>query len=382
MTPRHLYVHVPFCRRRCVYCDFSIAVRRETPVAEYLSALRAELASSAPRENWALDTVYLGGGTPSRLGAPGIASLLDLVRERAALADAAEITIEANPEDVNAADARAWRSAGVNRVSLGVQSFNDDVLRWMHRSHSGNDATDAVHLLRAAGIENISLDLIFALPENLRRSWSDDLSRAIELNPPHISVYGLTVEPKTPLARWVSAGSVVPGAEDPYAEEFLEADARLAAAGYAHYEVSNYAREGMFSRHNSSYWSGAEYLGIGPSAHSFIGGVRRWNVRPYEEWKTRLIAGASAIEGSERLTDEARGLESIYLGLRTSRGFRARASDAERIRRWVAAGWGSLAGDTITLNATGWLRLDALAADLGGTESAANYITTYGSSAA
>jgi Coproporphyrinogen III oxidase and related Fe-S oxidoreductases len=268
------------------------------------------------------------------------------------------------------------------RVSLGVQSFNDDVLRWMHRSHSGEDATAAIHTLRNAGIENISLDLIFALPENLRRSWKEDLSRAVELNPPHISVYGLTVEPLTPLARWVSAGAVVPGAEDPYAEEFLEADSRLAAAGYSHYEVSNYARDGMISRHNSSYWSGAEYLGIGPSAHSLIGGERRWNVRAYEAWKERVLSGGPAMEGSERLTDAARALESIYLGLRTNRGFRAPSSDAERIRRWVEAGWGSVAGDTITLNASGWLRLDSLAADLGGREGGGNYISSHGSSAA
>ncbi len=382
MTPRHLYIHVPFCGRRCVYCDFSIAVRREVPVAEYLSALRAELASSAPADDWTLDTVYLGGGTPSRLGAEGVASVLDLVREYATIADSAEVTIEANPEDVNAHDARAWRTAGVNRVSLGIQSFNDDVLRWMHRNHTGADATKAVVTLRGAGIDNISVDLIFSLPESLGRSWSDDLSKAIALNPSHISVYGLTVEPKTPLARWVTAGSIVPGAEDPYADEFLEADASLAAAGYNHYEVSNYARDGIISRHNSAYWSGAEYLGVGPSAHSLIGDERRWNVRPYEEWKDRLVSGAAAQDGFELLTSEARGLESIYLGLRTSAGFHASASDAERISRWVKAGWGSLSGDRITLNASGWLRLDSLAADLGGTPPGRNYISSYGSPAA
>ncbi|MDQ6717928.1 MAG: radical SAM family heme chaperone HemW [Gemmatimonadota bacterium] len=382
MTPRHLYIHVPFCGRRCVYCDFSIAVRREVPVAEYLAALRAELDRTAPRESWILDTVYLGGGTPSRLGSAGLASVLDLVRERATIADSAEVTIEANPEDVNPPDAQAWREAGINRVSLGVQSFNDDVLRWMHRNHTGADATKAVGMLRDAGIDNISIDLIFSLPASLNRSWSDDLSKAIALNPPHISVYGLTVEPKTPLARWVSAGTVLPGAEDPYADEFLEADASLAAAGYNHYEVSNYARDGIVSRHNSSYWTGAEYLGVGPSAHSLIGDERRWNVRPYEEWKDRLLAGEGGEDGFERLTAEARLLESIYLGLRTSSGFRARASDAGRITRWVDAGWGSMSGDTVTLNASGWLRLDALAADLGGAEAGRNYISTYGSPAA
>lgn len=382
MTPRHLYIHVPFCGRRCVYCDFSIAVRRDVPVAEYLSALRAELTLSAPGDGWVLDTVYLGGGTPSRLGAAGIASLLEMVRKRATIADSAEVTIEANPEDVNPADASAWREAGVNRVSLGVQSFNDDVLKWMHRSHTGADAVSAVQVLRDAGIDNISIDLIFSLPAVLNRSWSDDLARAIALNPPHISVYGLTVEPMTPLARWVTAGSVTPGAEDPYADEFLAADATLTAAGFKHYEVSNYARDGQLSRHNSAYWTGAAYLGVGPSAHSFNGDERRWNIRAYEEWKDRLLSGGAAQDGFERLTAEARGLENIYLGLRTSGGFRAAASDAERIGRWVNAGWGSVKGDTITLNASGWLRLDALAADLGGTVPGRNYISSYGSPAA
>jgi oxygen-independent coproporphyrinogen-3 oxidase len=382
VTPRHLYIHVPFCGRRCVYCDFSIAVRRETPTAEYLAAVRAELSAVSPPKGWALDTVYLGGGTPSRLGAQGIRDVIDLVREHAALSDDCEVTIEANPEDINAADAAAWREAGVNRISLGVQSFDDAVLEWMHRSHTGAGAIEAVSVLRAAGIENISIDLIFALPDSLMRSWSEDLAKAIALNPPHISVYGLTVEPKTPLARWVSAGSIRPGEEEPYADEFLEADARLSAAGYSHYEVSNYARDGMVSRHNSAYWSGAEYLGVGPSAHSLIAGERRWNVRAYEEWKTRVLSGQSALEGAEKLTDEARDLESIYLGLRTSRGFRTPATQSERVRRWVEAGWGSVVGDTILLNASGWLRLDALAADLGGTQPGHNYISSHGSSAA
>jgi oxygen-independent coproporphyrinogen III oxidase len=382
VNPRHLYIHVPFCGRRCVYCDFSIAVRRATPVDEYVSALSAELHSQPIEGDWSLDTVYLGGGTPSRLGAHGIAAVLDLVRQRARIADSAEVTIEANPEDVTAETARAWRDAGVNRVSLGVQSFNDDVLGWMHRSHTGDEAENALATLRGAGIENVSIDLIFALPESLRRTWADDLARAIALNPPHISVYGLTVEPKTPLSRWVSAGSVKPTGEDPYAAEFLAADEKLTAAGYTHYEVSNYARERMTSKHNSSYWTGAEYLGLGPSAHSLIGNVRRWNVRAYEDWQARALAGSPVIEGSETLTDELRGLESIYLGLRTNAGYRRRAADEARVNRWVNAGWGSLLGDTITLNASGWLRLDALAADLGGTTSGGNYISSHGSPAA
>ncbi|MBA3644898.1 MAG: radical SAM family heme chaperone HemW [Gemmatimonadaceae bacterium] len=382
MNPRHLYIHVPFCARRCVYCDFSIAVRRITPVDEYIAALRAELSTHERGGDWNLDTVYLGGGTPSRLGATGIAEVLDLVREHAKIEPTAEVTIEANPEDVTLATAGAWRAAGVNRVSLGVQSFNDEVLKWMHRSHTGADAESALRALRGAGINNVSIDLIFALPEALRRVWLDDLTRAIALDPPHISVYGLAVEPATPLSRWVSAKSVKPLDEDPYAEEFLTADKMLSGAGYSHYEVSNYAREGMRSQHNSSYWSGAEYLGLGPSAHSLIGNERRWNVRNYAEWQTLALSGESVVAGSEILTDELRSLESIYLGLRTSSGYHRRGTDTDRVNRWVSAGWCSVAEDVVKLNASGWLRLDALAADLGGTSSGRNYISSHGSSAA
>jgi oxygen-independent coproporphyrinogen III oxidase len=365
-----------------VYCDFSIAVRRATPVREYLSAIERELVQVVPSGSWTLDTLYLGGGTPSRLGGEGVRDLIDTVKGRAELSADCEITIEANPEDVTPESAGVWATAGVNRVSLGIQSFDDAVLAWMHRSHTGAGAIEAVRMLRNTGIENISVDLIFALPESLNRTWADDLEKAIELGAPHVSVYGLTVEPLTPLARWVSAGSIRPGEEDPYAEEFLLADKRLSAAGYSHYEVSNYARDGKVSRHNSAYWTGAEYIGVGPSAHSFIGGERRWNTRAYEEWKNRILAGRSTVEGSEILTDDARAMESIYLGLRTSRGFRHSAADTEKVQRWVDAGWGCLSDDVVRLNASGWLRLDALAADLGGAPSGRNYISSYGSSAA
>lgn len=380
--PRHLYVHVPFCGRRCVYCDFSIAVRGVTPVNDYLGALRAELLANVAAAPIRLDTLYLGGGTPSRLGGAGIRAISDLVREYSSISEDCEFTIEANPEDVNPTDADVWARAGVNRVSLGVQSFDNAALTWMHRSHTAADSIQAVRTLRASGIENISVDLIFALPAALDRAWRDDLEKAISLDTPHVSVYGLTVEPLTPLAKWVNAGSVRSGEEEPYAEEFLEAHSLLTAAGFDHYEVSNYARDGMVSRHNSAYWSGVDYLGLGPSAHSLVGGRRRWNVRAYERWKSCVLSGATAVDGSENLDDEARGIESIYLGLRTNRGFRPQPEDNERVHRWLEAGWGTMDKGILTLNASGWLRLDALAADLAGTAVGRNYISGYGSPAA
>ena len=380
MPARHLYVHVPFCARRCTYCDFSIAVRSVTPVDEYLIALRTELKQIAERDDDArellrisgvagrdaLETVYLGGGTPSRLGGAGVASVLDAVRDHWQLARGAEITIEANPEDINDIAVSRWIAAGVNRVSLGAQTFNDAGLEWMHRTHDSTQIGRAVQILRRGGIDNISLDLIFSLPEHLGRSWRDDLHRAIELEPSHLSLYGLTVEAMTPLGRWADRGQSVQGGEEGYEEEFLVAHETLTDAGFEHYEVSNFAKPGKRSRHNSAYWTGARYLAAGPSAHSFDGNVRRWNVVAYAQWMRRLANGESVIAGEEKLTPENRFSEAVYLGLRTSVGFVVEHGDTPYLQSWQDAGWATAtnedAGRRVRLTPTGWLRLDSLAA--------------------
>jgi len=211
-----------------------------------MAVLRPEL------EGATLDTVYLGGGTPSRLGGVGIEDILRAVRERAKVLGQAEITIEANPDDVNDMAVAHWVTAGVNRVSLGSQSFDDAALRWMHRTHEASQIGRAVRTLRRGGIENVSLDLIFALPAHLRRSWESDLVRALDLEPAHLSLYGLTVEAQTPIARWADRGATVQGSEESYEEEFLVAHGEMTAAGFDHYEVSNFARPGKTSRHNSA----------------------------------------------------------------------------------------------------------------------------------
>ncbi|MEO8577650.1 MAG: radical SAM family heme chaperone HemW [Gemmatimonadales bacterium] len=367
MNPRHLYVHVPFCARRCSYCDFAIAVRKVVPVDEYLTGIRRELDSKLAKEGrFTLDTVYLGGGTPSRLGPDGIDSLLATIRGWFDLAQNAEITIEANPDDVTLGAATRWHEAGVNRVSLGIQSFDDSVLAWMHRTHDASQAGCAVKTLRQAGIDNVSVDLIFALPEQLHRSWHDDLTRALALAPDHISLYGLTIEHATPIARWQDRGTVTAATEDAYAEEFLLADSLATAAGFVHYEVSNFARPGHESRHNSAYWSGAEYLGIGPSAHSFDGETRSWNVAQYAGWVERLASRQPVLEQSERLNVANVQAERVYLGLRTTSGLTASDEDLKRARQWTEAGWAKIDDSTVRLTAEGWLRLDSLAAGLTG----------------
>ncbi len=334
------------------------------PVDEYLRGIALEIAALTPITP--LETVYLGGGTPSKLGPDGISRLLEIIRSKFTVAGGAEVTIEANPEDISAESIAAWSAAGVNRLSIGIQSFDDAVLAWMHRVHTAGDAARAIDVARNGGITNFSVDLIFALPSELNRSWERDLDQALALEPPHISLYGLTIEPSTPLARWQSRGSLNAADEDLYAGDFLLADSKGSALGYQHYEVSNFALPGMESRHNSAYWTGAAYLGLGPSAHSFDGEARQWNVRAYAEWIRRLDAGVPVTESRELLTESNRAAERVYLGLRTTRGLTPGSSDLETAKRWLAPGWASIDDGVVRLTPEGWLRLDSLAAGLTG----------------
>lgn len=319
-----------------------------------------------------LRSLYFGGGTPSKLGGSGVEQIIHRLREQLGLhnlstsVNQTEVTLEANPEDVTAEAAAQWAGAGVNRVSLGVQSFDPGVLDWMHRGHGPERATEAVAILRAAGIQEISADLIFAVPENLNRSWTRDIERVLELDVEHLSLYGLTVEPHTPLGRWTARGEVAESPEERYEAEFLEAHERLSAAGYEHYEVSNYGRPGHRARHNSAYWSGASYLGLGPSAHGFDGRQRRWNASAYAEWLRRVQAGEDPVAGTEevRAGADAESAERIYLGLRTVDGLTIRESDVKTVTPWIARGWATLDGTRLRLTPTGWLRMDALAATL------------------
>lgn len=366
VPPSHVYIHVPFCARRCAYCDFAIAVRREVPVDEYLQALgrELELRHASPVEPWRASTLYLGGGTPSRLGGAGVARMMELLRRHVELEPGAEVTLEANPEDVSPESAAEWVRAGINRVSLGAQSLHPHVLEWMHRVHDVAAVPRAVEAVRAAGITNLSVDLIFALPDAMQRDWARDLDGALALQPTHVSLYGLTVEPRTPLGRWTERGSSIEAPEEKYADEFLEAHARCTAAGFEHYEVSNFGRPGMRARHNSAYWSGVAYAGLGPGAHEYDGVVRRWNVSGYAEWTRRLASGADPMEGSERLTGENRVAEEVYLGLRTTDGLVIRPDEHALVTPWLDAGWGHLYGDRLVLTPDGWLRLDSLAGAL------------------
>lgn len=365
MKAEHLYIHVPFCARRCVYCDFSIAVRSTVPVADFVGALEREWALRHSGTESELKTVYLGGGTPSKLGGEGIARLLDSVRRAAAVEPTAEITLEANPEDVNVDVVRTWKNAGVNRISLGVQTFSDLALRWMHRTHDADQARKAVQVLLDVGIANISIDLIFALPAQVQRSWEDDVADGVSLGVAHLSIYGLTVEPRTPLGRWVARARTTEAPEEHFERDFIEADRLLRGAGFVHYEVSNYGKPDAHSRHNWAYWRRRPYIGLGPSAHEFDGTSRRWNDAAYERWLSRVNEGDDPRAGSEHLDATERTEEEIYLGLRTTCGLHLSEQEREKARPWIDAGWGTLdGGGTLRLTPSGWLRLDSIATAL------------------
>ncbi len=362
----HLYLHVPFCARRCSYCDFAIAVRRTVPARAYADLVIREWQAwqASPAWDGDIETIYFGGGTPSLLDPAELERMLEAFRHQRPVAAAAEITLEANPDDVSPERARAWRLLGFNRVSLGVQSFDPGVLQWMHRTHTSEDVPRAVAALRAAGFANLSLDLIFALPAHLGRDWSRDLSLALALGPEHLSLYGLTVEERTPLARWVARGETIRSDDSAYAGEFLEADAAMRQAGFEHYEVSNAARPGFRSRHNSAYWHRRPFIGLGPSAHSGWDNQRRWNIREWSAYERAVSEGRPAMEGEEHLDESAVALETLYLGLRTTEGVPQSSVPKDQADAWTAAGWAQRYEGRLRLTPEGWLRLDALVASV------------------
>lgn len=376
---RHIYVHVPFCARRCTYCDFAIAVRKHIPHRAFVDAVLCEYARRRDSPEWdsePLETLYLGGGTPSLLD-PG--ELLRLVgtltqhepdpgernTDNGVRITAPEITLEANPDDVTPERARAWRAAGVTRVSVGAQSFDPAVLEWMHRTHTADGTAEAVGILRRAGGFSVSLDLIFARPDGMTGSFRRDLDRALALEPDHLSVYGLAVEPKTALAKWVARGAVRPAPEERYAAEFIMAHEVLTAAGFDHYEVSNYARPGHRSRHNAAYWDGRPYGGLGPSAHSFRAPQRWWNLRDWAGYQRAVAAGRDPTASREHLSPDQARLERVYLGLRTLDGVPlALLAPLAPRARLAGSGWVVFAADRLRATPEGWLRLDELVTTL------------------
>ena len=277
-----LYIHIPFCRSKCDYCDFYSLAGREERMDDYQKALMTHMKETAPlTRGWQVDTVYFGGGTPSFYGSRRLKELLRLIGKRFDLAKDAEITVECNPDSINRRDLIALRRAGANRISLGVQSADPQQRRCLHRIHSPKQVVQAVADIRQAKINNLSLDLIYGLPGQTMASWEDTLHKAMSLSPEHLSCYGLKVEADTPLAHQVSLGLSLPDG-DAQADLYLRAVELLQQGGYRQYEISNFAKPGRESRHNLKYWTGREYLGFGPGAHSYFGGQRYASPRDLE----------------------------------------------------------------------------------------------------
>ncbi len=325
--PVALYVHIPFCRSRCAYCAFNTYAGLEALIPTYGEALCAEIraAPSVPAY-----TVYLGGGTPSLLPPDTLARILQCLREHFPLQPDMEMTLEANPGTVDRAYLQAARELGINRLSLGVQSVHPDELRLLGRRHTWEEAVAAMDAARAAGLDNVNLDLIYGLPGQTPSRWQETLEAALALGPDHLSLYALTLEEGTPLQGQVARGEIPPPNDDAAAEMYEWAEARLERAGYIHYELSNWARSDRhFCRHNLTYWYNEPYLGLGAGASSWWGGRRWTNVRHPEEYIRRLSAGRSVAEEMEEIPLRLEMGETMMMGLRLVAGmsdgrFRAR----------------------------------------------------------
>ncbi len=320
MNQLGLYIHIPFCRSKCDYCDFYSLAGREDRMDAYQKALLAHLTETAPlARGYQVDTVYFGGGTPSFYGEKRLKEILALIKKRFNLASDAEITLEANPDSVDRKMLTHLRRAGVNRLSLGVQSACDANLAALHRPHSFAQAKAAVEAARKAKIKNLSLDLIYGLPGQSVESWKDTVEEVLALQPEHLSCYGLKVEEGTALAGRVERGERLPD-DDSQADMYLWMVDRLKTAGYCQYEISNFARKGCQSRHNLRYWFMREYIGFGPGAHSDFGGRRYSFLRDLDGYVDGVLKGGRIIDESDLIPKRERSGEYIMLGLRTSRG--------------------------------------------------------------
>ena len=319
MAKPGIYIHIPFCVRKCLYCDFySVTdVSLQTP---FVSALIKEIVSAESFDVPA-DTLYIGGGTPSVIDPASIEAIIEAVRRRFLLSAAAEITLEANPGTISPDTLAAYRRAGINRLNIGVQSFYDEALSFLGRCHSSREARQALEWARAAGFENVGLDLIYGLPGQSVEMWRETLAEGLSFRPEHFSCYTLTYEPGTPLTRMLESGEIDAADEELAADLFRTTINVLTRAGYEHYEISNFARTSeLKSRHNRKYWNHTPYLGFGPAAHSFTDGMRRWNIGDLSAYIRRMEAGQSPVGDTETLTRDQLMMETIYLGLRTGDG--------------------------------------------------------------
>ena len=370
-----IYLHIPFCKQACHYCNFhfSTSLRYKN---ELIAALlkEIELQQSFLRDQL-VETIYFGGGTPSLCTGEEITNLIGKIRSCFRVAPGAEITLEANPDDISIEKLVDWKKAGINRLSIGVQSFFEEDLRWMNRAHTAAQAMENLQLARTA-FDNITIDLIYGTPQLTNEKWKQNVDTAIRIGIPHLSCYALTVEPKTPLDKMIRAHKSAGIDADKQSEQFLLLMQWMEEAGYDHYEISNFAKPGSRSRHNSSYWQGEKYLGFGPSAHSFDGRSRQWNISNNSQYVEAINRGMVPFE-QEFLTGIQQLNEYIMTSLRTAEGLDL--LKAERItsgqdgvkqqllakgKKYIDNGLMKSVGQFLVLTSEGKLLADGIAADL------------------
>ena len=326
-----IYIHIPYCRQACHYCDFHFSTSLQTK-DKLVKALAREARlqqnyfSEWQKPGTMLDTIYFGGGTPSLLSGDEMKILLDVFSDTFPVSPGAEITLEGNPDDLGKDKLLAIRQAGINRLSIGIQSFHDEDLHYMNRLHTASQAEASVKRAQDTGITNISIDLIYGTPTLTAERWQQNLETAFALDVPHLSCYALTVEEKTALSHMIRTGKALAPDEQHIEQQFHTLVNLSGAQGFIHYEISNFAKEGFHSRHNSSYWKGEPYLGLGPAAHSFIGNRRQWNVRNNPAYIKSIEEGTIPCE-SEELTVNQRFNEYVMISLRTQNGL-----DMEKVK--------------------------------------------------
>jgi oxygen-independent coproporphyrinogen-3 oxidase len=314
-----IYIHIPFCKKACHYCDFHFSTN---------TALKSEMVNAIVKEtelqidyaeNESIETIYFGGGTPSLLEQEELFQLLNAIAKNHSIIPNPEITLEANPDDIYSNKLHQWRQAGINRLSIGIQSFFQEHLQWMNRAHSSIQAFNAITQSQDAGFSNITIDLIYGFPGLSDEQWKKNIENAVKLDIKHISPYCLTVEEKTALHHFVKKGQVAAPSEEQGAKQFEYMTNFLLQNGFEHYEISNIAKPGFYSKHNSNYWKGKSYIGLGPSAHSFNGISRQWNIRNNAEYIRRINASTDWFE-KEELSNETRYNEYVMTSLRTQWG--------------------------------------------------------------
>jgi oxygen-independent coproporphyrinogen-3 oxidase len=313
-----IYIHIPFCRKACHYCNFHFSTSLQK-APEVLISIEKEMEIRSEELKEEINTVYFGGGTPSLIESEAIASMLNQAKKYFKIAPDAEITLEANPDDIKIQKAKSWKSIGINRFSLGIQSFADENLQWMNRAHNAVQSFAAIDTIRNAGFENFSIDLIYGTPGQTKEGWIKDVETALKLNIPHLSCYALTVEEKTALHTLIQKGEKQEVNQDEQAERFNVLMELTAEVGYHHYEISNLALPGFESKHNSSYWEGLSYIGFGPSAHSYDGKKRKWNIANNIKYVEAIAKQILPLE-EETLSQNDRLNEYTMTSIRRSKG--------------------------------------------------------------